>query len=115
MDVFKLRDDLIGAYREYATSFMRMRDERIRARVTEALDEGKLWPYPQLGLNPAFRSGGSIDSLVSDGLLHPDTAPIFRVGKSGRDGVGRTSGNAHAGDALADGEAGGVIDQESVG
>lgn len=89
MDVFKLRDDLIGAYREYATSFMRIRDQRVRARVAEALDEGKLWPYPQIGLNPAFHPGGTIDDLVSEGLLHPGTAPIFRVGKSAHDAVGR--------------------------
>jgi hypothetical protein len=42
MDVFKLRDDLIGAYRQYATSFMRLRDERIRERVEDALDESRL-------------------------------------------------------------------------
>ena len=32
MDVFRKR--LIGAYREYAESFMRIRDPRIRERVT---------------------------------------------------------------------------------
>lgn len=89
MDVFKLRDDLIGAYREYATSFMRIRDQRVRDRVWEALDEGKLWPYPQLGLNPAFHSGGTVDRLIGEGLLHPDLAPIFRVGKTTRDAIGR--------------------------
>ena len=30
VDVFELRDDLIAAYRQYATSFMRIRDERIQ-------------------------------------------------------------------------------------
>lgn len=89
MDVFKLRDDLIGAYREYATSFMRIRDQRVRDRVWEALDEGKLWPYPQIGLNPAFHSAGTVDSLIGEGLLHPDLAPVFRMGKSSRDAIGR--------------------------
>lgn len=63
--MFRLRDDLIDSYRQYATSFMRISDERIRSRVDEALDEGKLWPYPQIGLNPAFRAGGTIDELVA--------------------------------------------------
>lgn len=89
MDVFELRDNLIGAYRQYATSFMRLRDERIRARVEEALDEGRLWPYPQIGLNPAFRSGGDIEALVAEGLLHSGTSPIFRAGKTSTDAVGR--------------------------
>lgn len=89
MDVFKLRDDLIEAYREYATSFMRIRNQRIKDRVGEALSDGKLWPNPQIGLNPAFHPGGTIDELVADGLLHQETAPIFRVGKSEHDAVGR--------------------------
>src|SRR5690606_3381619 len=89
VDVFDLRDDLIGAYREYATSFMRIRDGHIRARVDEALREGRLWPPPQIGLNPAFHPGGTIDELVAEGLLHPDAASIFRVGKSAADAVGQ--------------------------
>lgn len=89
MDVFELRDDLIGAYRNYATSFINISDPRIRGRVEEALEEGRLWPYPQIGLNPAFHPGGSVDDLVAEGLVHADTAPIFRIGKSARDAVGR--------------------------
>lgn len=89
MDVFKLRDDLIAAYREYATSFMRIRDQRIKDRVSEALAGGKLWPNPQIGLNPAFHPGGMIDELVAEGLVHQDTAPIFRMGKTAHDAFGR--------------------------
>jgi len=33
VEVFELRNQLIEAYREYATSFMRIRDGRIKARV----------------------------------------------------------------------------------
>lgn len=62
MDVFELREQLTGAYREYATSFMRLRDDRIRTRVGEALDAGKLWPHTGVGLNPAFEQGGTIDT-----------------------------------------------------
>jgi superfamily II DNA/RNA helicase len=89
VDVFKLRDDLIDAYREYATSFMRIRDGRIRERVDEALKEARLWPHPQIGLNPSFHPGGTIDDLVAEGLLHPQTADIFRAGKGPADAIGR--------------------------
>ena len=89
MDVFELREQLTGAYREYATSFMRLRDDRIHAEVEEALDAGKLWPHPLIGLNPAFEPGGSIDDLVSEGLLHPTTADIFRLDKSEKDRRGQ--------------------------
>jgi ATP-dependent helicase YprA (DUF1998 family) len=88
MDVFALRNGLIDAYRDYATSFMRIRDDRIRQRVDEALTEGKLWPYPQIGLNPTFEPGGTVEDLVADEILHPKTAEVFRAGKSRNDGIG---------------------------
>ncbi len=71
MDVFDLRDQLIGDYRRYGASFMALRDRRIRERVQSSLDEGTLWPEPSIGLNPAFEPGGWIDDLVAEGLLHP--------------------------------------------
>ena len=89
MEVFELRNKLIEAYREYASSFIRIRDKRIKARVDEAFDTGRLWPHPQLGLNPAFESGGSIRQLVEEGLIHPDCEQIFRIGKSDADKTGR--------------------------
>ena len=88
MDVFELRRGLIDTYRRYATSFMRFRDRRIRACVEEALDSGKLWPHPRVGLNPAFAPGGTIARLVDEGLLHPSAEPIFRLHKSETDPVG---------------------------
>ena len=89
MDVFELREMLTGAYRDYATSFMRIRDDRIRSRVDEALDAGKLWPHPLIGLNPAFEPGGSIEDLIGEGVLHPRTSDIFRLGKTDSDPIGK--------------------------
>lgn len=88
MDVFELRNRLIEAYREYATSFVQIRDQRVKAEVDKALDEGWLWPEPQLGLNPAFEIGATVDELVATGLLHPDNKNIFRANKSAVDHIG---------------------------
>ena len=85
MDAFKLRKELIDNYRQYTTSFMRLRDPKIKACVEDALDSGRLWPHPRIGLNPAFKPGGTIDELVEEGVLHPGTSPIFRLGKSSTD------------------------------
>ncbi|HSH62416.1 MAG TPA: DEAD/DEAH box helicase, partial [Acidimicrobiales bacterium] len=82
MDVFDLRDRLIGDYRQYVASFMALRDRRIRERVQTSLDEGTLWPEPRIGLNPAFEPGGWIDDLVAEGLLHAGCSEVFRAGKS---------------------------------
>jgi len=65
MDVFQLRQDLIDDYRRYVTSFLAMRDERIKHHVQSNLDDGRFWPEPRVGLNPAFEPGGLIDDLVA--------------------------------------------------
>ncbi len=85
MDVFELRNRLIADYQEYVTSFMALRDSRIKERVETSLREGRLWPEPRIGLNPSFESGGLVDELVAEGLLHDSCRDIFRIGKSTAD------------------------------
>jgi|tagenome__1003787_1003787.scaffolds.fasta_scaffold20955301_3 hypothetical protein len=89
MDVFALRDKLVGDYRRYAESFLTIRDERIAEHVQAKLDEGLLWPDPPLQLNPAFEPGGFIDELIDAGVLHDECRRIFRAAKSESDPVGR--------------------------
>ncbi|MDP8928571.1 MAG: DEAD/DEAH box helicase [Actinomycetota bacterium] len=79
MDVFDLRDTVIGEYRSFVTGFLNVRDERIRGEVASALDSGRFWPEPYVSLNPKFEVGGRVDDLVRRGLLHPTTAEVFRV------------------------------------
>ena len=82
MDVFQLRNRLIDEdYQSFVSSFLQIRDPRIGARVTEELGEGRLWPEPRIGLNPAFESGGTVGELIDRGLLHDDCRDIFRAGK----------------------------------
>ncbi|HXF72477.1 MAG TPA: DEAD/DEAH box helicase [Actinomycetota bacterium] len=78
MDVFQLRDRVIADYRDYATSFVQISDERIREHVERELDAGLLWPEPLIQLNPTFEVGGTIDDLVARGVLHPECSRIFR-------------------------------------
>ncbi len=82
MDVFKLRDDLINDYQSYVESFLRIRDPRIHKYVFDAIKEGLLFPDPIVQLNPLFESGGSIEDLVKDGILHPDCSNIFKRNKT---------------------------------
>jgi ATP-dependent helicase YprA (DUF1998 family) len=82
MDVFKLRNSLTHEYATYVKSFVRIRDSRIRHTVESAMNDGLLWPEPLIQMNPSFSPGRSIDRLISDGLLHPKCAEVFRVSKS---------------------------------
>jgi superfamily II DNA/RNA helicase len=87
LDVFELRRKLVEEYGQYATSFVHIADDRIRQCVDEDLSGGLLWPEPLIQLNPAFESGGFVDELVAQGLLHPECGRIFRaksVGPAGQ-------------------------------
>jgi ATP-dependent helicase YprA (DUF1998 family) len=88
MNVFSVRDRLIGEYAQYVRSFMHIRDPRIAERVEEDLRLGLLWPEPLLQLNPSFEPGKWVDELVAEGALHPECARIFRTGKVAPPGPG---------------------------
>lgn len=62
-------------------SFIRIRDERIRGLVASYLDQGLLWPNPLIQLNPSFQYAGTIDDLISAGVLHQENSRVFRTGK----------------------------------
>jgi len=81
MDVFALRDRLIGDYSSFVTSFINIRDRRIRDHVSEELSRGALRRDPLIQLNPSFESGGHIDDLVGEGVLHGECSKIFRIAK----------------------------------
>jgi ATP-dependent helicase YprA (DUF1998 family) len=81
MDVFHLRDQLIHDYAEYASSFIQIRDDRIYKQVGTSLKQGAFWPDPLIQLNPSFATGGRVNELVADGLLHPENERIFTNNK----------------------------------
>lgn len=78
MDVFNLRNDVIGDYGAYVRSFLRIKDERIRRLVQEEMDGGFLWPDPLIQLNPSFEVGETLQELIDNGELHPECINIFR-------------------------------------
>ena len=65
MDVFKLRDSVIGDYQRFIQGFLHIRDKRVRDEVGRTLADGLLWPEPWLSLNPKFTPGGTVDDLVT--------------------------------------------------
>ncbi|MFV2124837.1 DEAD/DEAH box helicase [Micromonospora sp. LOL_013] len=79
MDVFDVRDKLIEDYKEFTSSFVDPRDPKIAEHLAELTALGYQWPAPFLSLNPNFASGGRVDELVQQGLLHPDNERIFRI------------------------------------
>lgn len=89
MDVFALRDRLIGDYADYIRSFIEIRDPRIRERVERELAAGRLWPDPLIQVNPAFEPGGTIADLVDEGILHAECRRIFQREKDAAGSAGK--------------------------
>lgn len=78
MNVFELRNQLVNDYKTYVSSFIQIRDRRIKEHVDQQLQAGLLWPEPLIQLNPAFQPANYVDGLVDEGVLHKTCKVIFR-------------------------------------
>jgi ATP-dependent helicase YprA (DUF1998 family) len=78
MNVFDLRDSFIKDYKNYISSFIRIRDQKIKEYVNQNIDQGLLWPDPLIQLNPTFEPGKWVDDLVNEGILYKECKRIFR-------------------------------------
>ena len=76
------RDELVGDYAAYISSFIKVKDERLNRHVDEELKSGLLWPDPLIQLTPSFEPGKWIDDLVSEGILHSACSRVFRLNKA---------------------------------
>ncbi|WP_058307349.1 DEAD/DEAH box helicase [Gracilibacillus massiliensis] len=85
MDVFSLHQKIIDDYSKFVQSFIEINDDRINEYVQGSLESGQLWPDPLIQLNPSFEKGGTIESLVENGILHEECNKIFRIGKNETD------------------------------
>jgi hypothetical protein len=79
MDVFSLRDTVVGEYRKFATSFTTIQAEDIRDQIKAIYAEGRFWPEPLIQINPSYKRGSNLAGLIAGGTLDPKTAEIFQV------------------------------------
>lgn len=83
MDVFQFREQLVTEYEQFTRSFTRLRSDDIREVVDREYASQRYWPEPLIQINPTYRSGGTVDALVSGGQLSQECSAIFRLAKSG--------------------------------
>jgi len=77
--IFDIHHAIINDYRDFVHSFIQIADDRVRDFINKALrEEEKLWPEPLLQLSPSYKVVSSVDDLRDEGLIHPETAEIFR-------------------------------------
>jgi len=100
MNVFELRNQLVSDYKSYVSSFIQIRDNRIRAHVNEQLQAGLLWPEPLIQLNPAFQHGHYVDELADEGVLHKTCKSIFSRKSQENTGESKLRLHQHQEDAI---------------
>ncbi|MBW2069078.1 MAG: DEAD/DEAH box helicase [Deltaproteobacteria bacterium] len=78
--IFDLHRQVLNDYRDFVHSFIQIADDRAREFIEQALlEEERLWPEPLLQLSPAYKQAASVDQLAKRGLIHHETARIFRT------------------------------------
>src|SRR5262245_19987408 len=80
LDVFSLRDAVVGEYKNFATSFTTIRAEDIRHQVEAIYADQRYWPEPLIQINPSYKRSTTVDALATAGALHPGCSAIFRTG-----------------------------------
>ena len=79
LDVFALRDSVVGEYQRFATSFTTIHAPDIRQQVDAIYAENRYWPEPLIQVNPSYKRTTDVGTLVASGVLHPGCADIFRA------------------------------------
>lgn len=60
MNIIELYDNLNGSYKSYLESFVAIKDERIKEKVSDSIKNEKLWPKALIQFNPNFKNGIAI-------------------------------------------------------
>jgi hypothetical protein len=60
MDVFGLREAIVGEYARFSRSFTKVRAPDIRAFLDGEYERGRFWPAPLIQLNPSFVPGATV-------------------------------------------------------
>ncbi len=77
--IFSLLKNVLEDYQDFVRSFIWIRDERIREFAERQLfHANQLWPEPLLQLSPTYCLDKTQEELAQEGILHPETARIFR-------------------------------------
>ena len=79
MSIFDLHARVLADYRDFVRSFFTIADTRAKQFLDEQLDQAsRLWPDFLLQVSPSYARTATVDELASRGVLHPETARIFR-------------------------------------
>ena len=73
MNIIELYENLKGSYKSYLESFVTIKDERIKEKVSDSIKHEELWPKALIQFNPNFEKGIGVKELIAKGFpIHPD-------------------------------------------
>lgn len=78
MNISKIHASILENYRSYISSFINIKDERIKKEVAEAINSDKLLPEALLHFNPSYETGATVTDLVGRGLIHSQLQGAFK-------------------------------------
>lgn len=70
---------LVDRYARFTRAFGTIRADDLREAVDAEYADGRFWPEPMLALNPRYAPGATLAEMVAADILHPNTAPVFRL------------------------------------
>lgn len=80
MNIISIYNQLKSSYKNYIGSFVSIKDERIKQKVCEAIQDEKLWPKALIQFNPNFAQGIGVSQLIERGLpIHSDLEQFFKT------------------------------------
>lgn len=72
MDAFRTHKEVVDEYKNYLSSFIRIKDERINEYVKSTTMENELIPPPLVQFNPSYEKKETFEDLVSEGIVEPN-------------------------------------------
>jgi len=78
IDIFNIHEKIMDDYKHFVSSFINIKDKRIKEVVEAEIDDGKYWPEPLIQFNPSFEQGESIEKLCESGNAHSEISNIFK-------------------------------------
>lgn len=80
MNIINLYERLKESYKDYIKSFVTIKDKRIEASVTSAIEDESLWPKALIQFNPNFAKGVGVNDMIEKGLpVHKDLSLFFKT------------------------------------
>ena len=83
LDVFSLRDAVVGEYKKFATSFTTIHAEDIRQQVEAIYAEERYWPEPLIQINPSYKRATNVETLVGGWRARPGLRRDLPTGPDG--------------------------------